>query len=352
MKFTCSLFFAFFISAAAYAQSGGFTLHEGNLDGAPYKIAIPDQWNTGRVFIHVHGWRPDDAPHEANLDPEDPFYRYLISSGWIIGRTAFQKNGVDHKAHIGELNKLRQRINELAGSVDLLILEGESTAGTLVLKIAEEQHDLADGVIALSPFIELDDPKSEDFLNATPQIPSVLMSNLTEMDGPLMYAASAATGKEDISLRPLERPGHVNINWVERKDALLSLLNHIRGTSFSAIIDGTRAVPARITNTKTVNGRLENQVSSIDPFFGNIIAGFHPDELTNSGIEQGTVFVFEYNGLQQEIYYGTAYGDVERGEWIAFPAADDRLLIARNHEHAASTIQIQTGDTISIRPLK
>jgi len=70
----------------AFGQNGTleYTLHEGELEGAPFKVAVPDGWESGNVFFHVHGWRPADAPHEADLDLEDPFYQELINNDWAI----------------------------------------------------------------------------------------------------------------------------------------------------------------------------------------------------------------------------------------------------------------------------
>ena len=92
----------------------------------------------------------------------------------------FLENGVDHPAHTVALQNLKAHIEANFGAIDLLILEGEST-GTLVLRIAEQNPDLAEGVIALGAWVNLTDPDSSDFLSAgKPQIPSILMSNTSE----------------------------------------------------------------------------------------------------------------------------------------------------------------------------
>ena len=345
------LFLILAFTTNTYAQSDNYNIYDGDIDGAPYKVVVPDNWESGKVFFHVHGWRPPDAPHVADLDMNNPFYQNLIDDGWIIGRTAFQENGTDHEAHTQELYKLRDWINENAGTVELLILEGESTAGTLLLHIAERNPDLASGVIAKGAFIELNDETSESYLEARPEIPAVLMSNLTELDSPVSYAAAAENAPVPPSLRPLMRPGHVNLNWAERLDAFKYLHNLIEGGKYSPISDGTRSVPDRSTGTIHKDRVLENKVTSIDPFFGNAILDFHPDEFADIGIKHGYQFIFEIHNKQRNVFYGQSFGDVEQGEWVAFPTADDRILIARNHDSAIKTANIAQGDTVWVKPI-
>ncbi len=348
MKIPPILAILLLLASPLLAQENDFTLHEGEIDGAPYKVVVPHNWESGYVFFHVHGWRPADAPHEADLDLSDPFYQHLIDEGWVIGRTAFQENGVDHDAHTRELSALKNWIINNIGDIELLIMEGESTAGSLVLRIAELQPDLADGVIAKGAFIDLEDESADSYLLAEPEIPAVLMSNLTELDGPVAYAASAEFAEVPPSLRPLLRPGHVNVNWTERRDALSYLYAWIREGVYSPFSDGTRIVPDRDTGTVLHENFIENRVVDVNPFFGNAFLGFHPDELKEAGIKQGETFVLEIHNQQRNVYYGTTYGDVGPGEWVAFPTADDRILVARYHQSAIQAANMNVGDRVRL----
>lgn len=333
----------------AFQASAKVQIHEGELDGAPYRVATPDAWDGGSVFFMVNGWRPSDAPHVADLDITDPFVAKVLESDWAVARTAFKKNGVDHNAHTEALYALKEWIGTELGEIDLVVLEGESTAGTLLLRIAERNPDLASGVIALAAFIEVEDSSSDDYLTAEPKIPAILMSNLTEIEGPVAYVALAQNAPVTPSLRPLRRPGHVNLNWVERWDAFRDLEAWLTGGTVSTFVDGTRKVPGRETRTREEQGALINSVTSVNPFYGNATLGFHPDELRAGGIEQGTTVELEAHGKTWSIFYGESYGDVGLGEWIAFPAADDQVLLARNHQSATETAGLAVGDTISIR---
>ena len=357
-KFSCilipTLLLLISLNNPALGQNGTleYTLHEGELEGAPFKVAVPAGWESGNVFFHVHGWRPADAPHEADLDLEDPFYQELINNDWAIARTAFYENGVDNEAHIRALWDLREWIDTEVSGLNHVLMEGESTAGSLVLRIAELEPNLANGVIAKGAFVDLEDETADSFLRGAPQIPAILMSNLTELDGPISYAAVAEDAEAAPALRPLRRPGHVNVNWVEKLAAFEAMNNWIDSGEINQIADGTRTVPDRETGTTIDGEMLVNRVTDIDPYFGNATLGYHPQELEDFGIFRGDYFVIEIAGQQRDVFYGDSYGDVPEGERVAFPTADDQILIARNHQSAIQTARLDIGDEIKITPIQ
>ncbi len=326
------------------------TIH-GVIDGAPFQVVTPEGWNGGNLFFHVHGWRPDDAPHEADLNIEDLFYQTILEDGWAIGRTAFLENGVDHDAHTKALYDLKTWVAENLGPVERLIMEGESTAGTLMLRIAEQNPDLADGVIAKGAFVNFEDETHDSYLLATPKIPAILMSNLTELEGPLAYATKAQEAEVVPALRPLLRVGHVNVNWVERRDAFHTMNHWLENGETEKLKEGTRNMPDRETNTIVSDSAIENRVVDINPFYGNAFLGFHPDELEQFGIHHGDDFLVEIDGSLWKIFYGLSYDDVPIGDWVAFPTASDTIMLVRNHRHAVRTAGISLGDSIRILKL-
>lgn len=109
LSFSVLLFFSSFLNVMPEPH---YQLLKGELDGAPYTIALPNGWQGGDLFFHVHGWRPSDAPHEADLNPDDPFYQFLLLNGWAIARTAFSENGVDHDAHTADIDRLQRWIGD------------------------------------------------------------------------------------------------------------------------------------------------------------------------------------------------------------------------------------------------
>lgn len=352
MKIISILLFLFMTSFPDFILAQNHEAITGSIEGAPYKVVVPENWDSGKVFFHVHGWRPDDAPHEADLDLNDPFYTAILNDGWVIGRTAFLENGVDHQAHTKALYDLKNWINEHIGSVNTLIMEGESTAGTLMLRIAEQHPDLANGVIAKGSFINFEDKSHDSYLEAAPKIPAILMSNLTELESPLAYVTKSRSAQTVPALRPLLRVGHVNVNWVERLDALKAMESWLESGSIEQLADGTRQVPARKTDTVIHGNYIENGIVSINPFYGNAFLGFHPDELEAFGIKHGDDFILEVHGRNWRVFYGQNYGDVPIGDWVAFPTASDTIMLVRNHRHAVRSAGLEIGNLIRIYSLE
>jgi pimeloyl-ACP methyl ester carboxylesterase len=334
-----------FLAVAAAAE---IELHEGEIEGAPFAVAQPANWTEGKVFFHVNGWRPEHAPHVADLDVNHPLYAKLLENGWVIGRTAFLANGVDHDAHTKALWDLRAWIEAELGEIETLILEGESTAGTLVLRIAEQDPELADGVVALGPFVDLVDTESDWFLTAKPMLPAVLLTNKTEILDDLEYVTVGAAMDPPPALRPSLRPGHMNMNWVERWEAFAAVDAAVRHGKPVSFANGTFAVPERVTGTEMGDGGLVNKVTAVNVFYGNAHLGFHPDELAKAGISQGDFIEVEAGGDSWTVLYGVTYADVEQGEWLAFPTADDDVLLVRNHKSAIATAGLDVGDSVRI----
>ncbi len=333
-------------NSASHAKS--HEIIHGVIDGAPFKVVIPEGWNGGNLFFHVHGWRPEDAPHQADLNVDDPFYQEILSSGWAIGRTAFIENGVDHDAHTRDLYNLKAWVHENLGPVERLIMEGESTAGTLMLRIAEQNPDLADGVIAKGAFISFDDETHDSYLEATPSIPAILMSNLTELEGPLAYTTKAQHAETVPALRPLLRVGHVNVNWKERRDAFNAMNNWLDTGKTDYLAEGTRTLPPRETNTEKSERSITNRVIDINTFYGNAFLNFHPNEFAEFGIQTGDDFLVKAHGNYWKVHYGQSYGDVSLGEWVAFPTASDTIMLVRYHESATETAGLSIGDAVTV----
>jgi S-adenosylmethionine hydrolase len=137
---------------------------------------------------------------------------------------------------------------------------------------------------------------------------------------------------------------------MERLEALNAIVEWIDHGTIDRVVDGTQKVPERETGTIKGSDGITNIVTAVNPYFGNAFLGFHPDELKNLGITQGSSFILEVDRQQRNVYYGNSYGDVPLGEWVAFPSADDQILIARNHESAIATANLEVGVSVKILP--
>src|SRR5689334_14174505 len=70
----------------------------GVIDGAPYRIRVPEVWN-GTLLIFVHGYR-DKADHPGEIDnrnadvaPNAALEAPLLAQGFALAGTAYRDNG-------------------------------------------------------------------------------------------------------------------------------------------------------------------------------------------------------------------------------------------------------------------
>src|SRR4029453_15915275 len=70
----------------------------GEIDGAPYRIRVPETWN-GTLLVYVHGYR-DKADHPGEVDnrnadvaPNGALEAALLAQGYALAGSAFKDNG-------------------------------------------------------------------------------------------------------------------------------------------------------------------------------------------------------------------------------------------------------------------
>ncbi len=138
------------LCAVAYGSE-----YAGALDGAPYKIRVPVNWN-GELLLYAHGygyierWDPavqfdysyaDAAPGGARMED------VLLSQGYALAGTVFSGTGWQVKEGTREIISLLGLFNELVGKPRRTLLIGYSMGSLIALKSAEEVP-LYDGIIA------------------------------------------------------------------------------------------------------------------------------------------------------------------------------------------------------------
>ncbi len=95
-------------------------------------------------------------------------------------------------------------------------------------------------------------------------------------------------------------------------------------------------------------GSVAAQVQSITEDYGNVNTNLSWEQVFDLGLEQGSTFTISFEDKTFDVFLGTAYGDVERGEWVGLIADTGVLRLARNFENAAETLGCKVGDTILI----
>jgi hypothetical protein len=61
-----------------------------------------------------------------------------------------------------------------------------------------------------------------------------------------------------------------------------------------------------------------------------------------------TYFTFGSGGKSIRALYGRTYSDVKQGDWVAFPDADGRTVLARYLGDGATTAGLQPGSALTL----
>src|SRR5215218_2996043 len=94
----CTLVLAAVTAPVFAAEQVGPLDLSGEIDGAPYRIVVPSNWN-GTLLVFAHGYR-DKADHPGEIDnrnadvaPSAALEAPLLAQGFALAGTAFKDNG-------------------------------------------------------------------------------------------------------------------------------------------------------------------------------------------------------------------------------------------------------------------
>src|SRR5215203_6689326 len=83
----------------------------GEINGAPYRIAIPANWN-GTLLVYGHGYR-DKADHPGEIDNRNPdlapnaaLATALLAQGYALAGSAYRDNGWEIEGGIHDTKDL------------------------------------------------------------------------------------------------------------------------------------------------------------------------------------------------------------------------------------------------------
>jgi len=337
----------------------------GVIKGAHFAIANPPgSWNR-KVLLIAHGYRPESAPLIPDLHPERAANKALLDEGWIIATTSYRRNGLVVADAIADLDALRAFIANTHGEPDRVILEGESMGGLIATIMAERDAGPYQGAVVFDATLYAKESNAPFGLTLLPRIPVLFVATLRE-------SAQAKSYLTSISSRPaplvqpvlflISREGHTNINQPEHLAALRALNAWIeRGPDalpqpgenrpyFDATIPPD---PGPSTAEIHADRRgFDTRVAEVDAVYGNVLLEAQAADFESAGIPAMTYFALQAGGKTYRALYGRTYTDVRSGEWVAFPDADGRTVLARSYADAVATAGLRVGDPVSLSPLE
>jgi hypothetical protein len=122
----------------------------GEINGAPYRIRVPENWN-GTLLIFVHGYR-DKADHPGEIDnrtaevaPFPPLEAPLLAQGYALAGSAFKDNGWAVDEGMQDTKNLAVFFRENVARPERTILGSASVGSVIALKSMEQFGGLYDG---------------------------------------------------------------------------------------------------------------------------------------------------------------------------------------------------------------
>lgn len=106
----------------------------GVLNGAGYRIEVPDNWN-GSLVLWAHGFRGNGS--ELTVD-NHPLRAYLVANGYAWAASSYSKNGYDALAAAKDTHTLRSLFIDKFGMPSRIYLSGASMGGHVVALAAEK----------------------------------------------------------------------------------------------------------------------------------------------------------------------------------------------------------------------
>jgi pimeloyl-ACP methyl ester carboxylesterase len=127
----------------------------GTLQGADYRIDIPDDWNRGLVMFY-HGYAVTPVTFEKD-ERISPMFDGMLSRGFAVLQSAYSATGWSIEEGAIDTERLRKEFIAKHGQPKQTILSGMSMGGTLIVMAMEDHPDLYDGALSLCGVLEPSD---------------------------------------------------------------------------------------------------------------------------------------------------------------------------------------------------
>ena len=142
-----------FPSAHARPQIGPIDL-SGEINGAPYRIVVPANWN-GTLLVFAHGYR-DKADHPGEVDnrtadvaPSSALVAPLLAQGYALAGSAFKENGWAIEDGIKDMKALTLFFRANVARPDQTVLWAVSLGTIISFKSMEQFGGIYDGALSM-----------------------------------------------------------------------------------------------------------------------------------------------------------------------------------------------------------
>lgn len=131
------------VAMAADRPAGPIT-EEGAIDGADFRIDIPENWNGG-LLMYAHGYAMASSKPGFNMD----MVKVAASLGMAVAQSRYSRQGWAAEEGILETEALRKYFVEKYGPTSPTIIAGHSQGGAITYGTIERYPDAYDGALPM-----------------------------------------------------------------------------------------------------------------------------------------------------------------------------------------------------------
>ena len=130
------------LCAAAVAE---VKVENGEMDGAPFRILMPDDWND-QLVLFAHGYSGSTKLGSGKM----PLESYSLEHGYAMAYSGYNETGWAVGAGVACTEKLRQYFVEKYGKPQRVYITGASMGGTITVCLMETYPDAYDGGLPMA----------------------------------------------------------------------------------------------------------------------------------------------------------------------------------------------------------
>jgi pimeloyl-ACP methyl ester carboxylesterase len=133
------------IAALCVVATADVKIEEGEMDGAPFRILMPDDWNN-RLILFAHGYSGSTELGRGKV----PLEEYALDHGYAMAYSGYNETGWAVGAGVACTDRLRQHFVEKYSMPERTYIAGASMGGTITVCLMETYPDTYDGGLPMA----------------------------------------------------------------------------------------------------------------------------------------------------------------------------------------------------------
>lgn len=192
-------------------------VEKGEINGARFRIDIPEKWNGGLV-VWIHGYRPAGLPPrlpgdsaeggQSAISPGETAAQIALGLGYAVAQSAFRIQGLALREGAEDSEALRQYFKRKYGKTYPTIVAGNHMGGMITYDVIERFPGSYDGALPMGgtaePKLELMKSRMFDLRLLFDHFIPGLPGSAVEFPSSLTHAGIMAQAKELMKQKPAE----------------------------------------------------------------------------------------------------------------------------------------------------